>query len=164
VAIEAVLDAWWLETLMRAPGEHRFPFTPDVVLGVLAGYDAPMVRWLDPWLDELDGHGAAHLTAIILDRPVAGPDGGTGLNDQADDNLTPNRPRTSTPNAATAPDWAIEPPAPVVPDGPAWVGKGDQARQVVAWARTETVINGLALVGGTHLDAEALSDVLDRLI
>lgn len=117
-AIEEVLDAWWLETLMRDPGEHQPPYTPDGVLGVLAGYDAPLVRWLEPWLDELDGPGAVHLAAVVLD----------GL------------------------------------DGPAWHGKEDEAAQVMGWARTETVINGLTLIGGTHLDHGVLSDVLDRLI
>ncbi|MGI9597706.1 MAG: hypothetical protein ACR2QK_16200 [Acidimicrobiales bacterium] len=117
-AIEEVLDAWWQETLVLSPGEHRQPFGPDVVLGILVGYDAPLVRWLDPWLVELDGPGASHLATAVLD----------GL------------------------------------DGPAWVGKVDQADQVIGWARTETVINGLTLIGGTHLDDDVLSDVLDRLI
>ncbi len=117
-ALEEVFDAWWQETLLLEPGEHQPPFTPEVVLGVLVGYGAPMVRWLAPWLVELDGPGAAHLAAVVLG----------GL------------------------------------DGPAWRGKADQAGQVIGWARTETVINGLALIGCTHLDDQILSDVLDRLI
>ena len=117
-AIEEVLDAWWLETLMRSPGEHPAPFTPEVVLGVLVGYRAPMVRWLEPWLAELDGPGAAHLATVVVH----------GL------------------------------------DGPAWAGKRDQAQQVLGWARTETVINGLTLIGATHLEDGVLGDVLDRLI
>ena len=117
-ALEEVFDAWWQETLLLEPGEHQPPFTPDVVLGVLVGYGAPMVRWLDPWLSELDGPGAVHLASVVL--------GGLG--------------------------------------GPAWHGKADQAGQVIGWARTETVINGLALIGCTHLEDQVLSDVLDRLI
>lgn len=116
--VEEVLDAWWQETLMQEPGEHRPPFTPDVVLGILAGYDAPLVRWLEPWLAELDGPGSVHLASVILD----------GL------------------------------------QGPAWDGKADTAAQIQGWTRTETVINGLTLIGGTHLEDGVLSDVLDRLI
>lgn len=121
--LEAVLDAWWAETLHLdvgelaaiGPGPYR---TPDEVLGVLAGYDAPMVRWFEPWLTELDGPGAVHLVDMVLD----------GLR------------------------------------GPAWAGKQDRADQVVGWARTEPVINGLLLIGGTHVDPERLSAALDRLI
>lgn len=116
--VEEVFDAWWQQTLMIEPGQHDEGYGPDVVLGILVGYGAPMVRWFEPWLIELDGPGAAHLAKIVLD----------GL------------------------------------DGPAWHGKADQAGQVLGWARTETVVHGLALIGGTHLDDEVLSDVLDRLI
>jgi hypothetical protein len=121
VAIQDVLDAWWLEVLMTEPGEHVAPFTPEVVLGVLAGFDAPMVRWFEPWIAELDGPGAVHLASMV----VTGSDGLTET---------------------------------------AWSSKRDQADQLFGWARTETVINGLALVGGTHLGDELLSETLDRLI
>ncbi len=121
VAIQDVLDAWWREVLMTEPGDHTAPYTPEVVLGVLAGFDAPMVRWFEPWIAELDGPGAIHLASII----VAGTDELTEA---------------------------------------AWVDKADQADQLFGWARTETVINGLALVGGTHLDDDLLSETLDRLI
>ena len=120
-AVIEVLDAWWLETLRREPGEHPAPYRPEIILGVLVGFGAPMVRWLGPWLDEFDGPGAAHLAATVL----GGPDGLSG---------------------------------------PAWHGKDDEARQVLAWARTEPVVTGLTLVGGVHLDAGVLGDVLDRLI
>ena len=39
------------------------------VIGVLVGFGAPMVRWLGPWLDELDGPGAAHLATVVIARP-----------------------------------------------------------------------------------------------
>lgn len=120
-AIEEVLDAWWAETLMLEPGEHPSEFPPAVVLGVLAGYGAPMLRWFRPWLDALDGPGVEHLASIVLGGPA-------GLS------------------------------------GPAWDGHSDQASQVFGWARTETVINGLTLVGGVHLDPDVLGRVLDRLI
>ena len=119
--VEEVLDAWWLETLMRDPGTHVDGFEPEAVLGIVAGYDAPMVRWFEPWLEQLDGPGAAHLGAIV----VAGPAG-----------LTPE----------------------------AWVGCEDQASQLFAWSRSETVVNGIALIGGVHLDDGMLDQVLERLI
>ncbi len=121
VAVGEALDAWWLETLRRHPGEHPEPYRPEVVLGVIVGFGAPMVRWLGPWLDELDGPGAVHLSEVVL----GGPDGLSG---------------------------------------PAWTGKEDEARQVLAWARTEPVVTGLTLVGGVHLGDGMLGDVLDRLL
>jgi hypothetical protein len=121
VAIERVLDAWWRETLERAPGSSVPDYPPSVVLGVVCGFDAPLIRWLEPWLDALDGPGAHHLADVILAGPAA---------------LT----------------------------GPAWEGKADQAGQVLGWARTEPVVNGLALVGGVHLEADTLSRVLDAVI
>lgn len=142
VAIEEVFDAWWQETLMLEPGEHEAPFTPDVVLGVLAGYDAPMIRWFEPWLAELDGPGAFHLVSLIVGGEI--PDG------------------PPAPVIGFAPQ--PPPPSPVTPTGPAWEGKVDQAGQVIGWAKSETVINGLALIGGTHLESWVLGDALDRLI
>jgi hypothetical protein len=120
-AVTAALDAWWLQTLKRPASEHGADYPAGVVLGVLVGFGAPMVRWLRPWLDELDGPGAAHLASVV----IAGPEGLSG---------------------------------------PAWAGKDDEARQVLSWARTETVVNGFALVGGVHLDDGVLDQVLDRLI
>lgn len=119
--VQEVLDAWWLEVLMHEPGEHPERYPPETVLGVLSGYDAPMIRWFEPWIGELDGPGAIHLAAIVV---------------MGRDRLT----------------------------AAAWSGKEDRADQVFGWARTETVINGLALVGGTHLGDQLLSDVLEKLI
>ncbi len=179
VAVEETLDAWWLETLMRRPGEHDFPYTPDVVLGVLAGYDAPMIRWFDPWLAELDGPGSLHLAAVVLGRPVLGHDQQSddqsadsgesrpvGSGDSRSVNSGDGRPAPPRAGAAVReiPAWAQTPPSPVVPTGPAWAGKQDQASQVIAWAKSETVVHGLALIGATHLDPEVMSDLLDRLI
>ena len=120
-AVEGALDAWWAEALALDRGEHREPFTPPVVLGVVLGWGSPLVRWLEPWLAALDGPGARHLAEVV----VGGPD---------------------------------------CLSGPAWAGKADQAGQVLGWARTETVVNGLTLIGATHLDDGLLSDALDRLI
>lgn len=47
---------------------------------------------------------------------------------------------------------------------PGWAGLEDLSGQVVAWARSEPVIVGLTLIGGSHLDRDLLSDALDRLI
>jgi hypothetical protein len=47
---------------------------------------------------------------------------------------------------------------------PGWEGIEDLAGRVVAWARSEAVILGLTLLGGTHLDRTLLSDALDRMI
>ena len=34
----------------------------------------------------------------------------------------------------------------------------------MAWTRTEAVINGLALIGATHIDHDTISRVLDIVI
>lgn len=119
--VTEALDAWWLETLKRQPDEQSEHYPTETVLGVLVGFGAPMVRWLGPWLAELDGPGANHLARVVLG-------GHDGLS------------------------------------GPAWEGRSDEAGQLLSWARTETVLNGLTLVGGIHLDDGVLDRVLDRLI
>lgn len=113
-----VLDAWWFDVLQREPGEHRPGVAPDDVLGLLAHTSPPMVRWLHPWLDTLDGPPAVHLATAIVDGFPA----------------------------------------------PTWAGRSDERQQVMAWTRTETVINGLALIGATHVDDATMSRVLDILI
>lgn len=47
---------------------------------------------------------------------------------------------------------------------PGWAGLEDLSGQVVAWARSEPVIVGLTLIGGSHLDGDDLGQALDRLI
>lgn len=116
--LESVLDSWWAEALNLDAGEQEAGYRAADVLGVIAGYDAPMVRWLEPWLVSLDGPGSVHLVDIVLD----------GL------------------------------------PGPAWADKPDEASQVFGWARTEPVINGLILIGATHVAPDRMSDALDRLI
>jgi hypothetical protein len=49
-------------------------------------------------------------------------------------------------------------------NGPAWDGQDDARNQVLAWARTETIVNGLALIGTTHVESALMSRVLDRLV
>lgn len=113
-----LFDAWWIDVLQREPGEHRTGVAPEDVLGLVAHADAPMVRWLHPWLESLDGPPAVHLATAIVDGFPA----------------------------------------------PTWAGRADERQQVMAWARTETVINGLALIGATHIDDDTMSRVLDILI
>lgn len=48
--------------------------------------------------------------------------------------------------------------------GPSWRGHDDEAQQVLGWARTEAVVNGVALVGAVHLEQEVASRLLDRLL
>lgn len=48
--------------------------------------------------------------------------------------------------------------------GSAWVGLDDERTQVLTWARSETVVNGLALIGATHLDDGTFHALMDRLI
>jgi hypothetical protein len=45
-----------------------------------------------------------------------------------------------------------------------WDGKSDERRQVLAWARSEAVVNGLTMVGGTHLQPGQMAMILDRII
>lgn len=113
-----LLDAWWADVLERSPGEHRSGLSPEPVLGLLAHTRAPMVRWLHPWLEALDGPPAVHLAAAIVDGFPS----------------------------------------------PTWAGRSDERQQVMAWTRSETVINGLALIGATHVDNATMSRVLDILI
>lgn len=117
-AIVDLLDAWWFDVLQRSPGEHRNGVGPEDVLGLLAHTEPPMVRWLHPWLDTLDGPPAIHLATAIVDGFPA----------------------------------------------PTWSGRTDRRQQVMAWTRTEAVINGLALIGATHIDGDTMSRVLDILI
>ena len=116
--VAELLDAWWHDVLQREPGEHRPGIAPDDVLGLLAHAEPPMVRWLHPWLDALDGPAAVHLAdAIVAGFPA-----------------------------------------------PTWAGREDRRQQVMAWTRSETVINGLALIGATHIDGDVMSKVLDVVI
>jgi len=127
--LEALFDAWWLESLNLDVGEHvqnelGEQLVPSVVLGLLAHYDpAPMVRWLLVWVDQLDGPGARHLASFLI-------------------------------SAEPESNWADT----------AWDRREEKRQEVKGWARTDAVIYGLTMVGATHLEPDALSDVLDQLI
>ncbi len=60
--VEAVLDAWWSTLLVL------YPFEPGVddVLATLAVFGLPLVRWLLPLLESLDGSGTLHVRDIVL--------------------------------------------------------------------------------------------------
>lgn len=113
--IADVFDVWWSSTLMFDP-----PVSSEAadVLSILARLDEPLVRWLGPWLADLDGPPARHLARLVR----------SGL-------------------ATTG-----------------WSDQTDAAGQVLAWTRSEPVVFGLALVGGTHLGEGELSEVLDLLV
>lgn len=55
-------DAWWA-TLIQI---HPLPPGVDAVLGSLALFDEPLVRWLQPLLVGLDGAGALHLADLAI--------------------------------------------------------------------------------------------------
>ncbi len=60
-----VLDAWWNTTLALDVSEEGGRSAGEV-LGALAHLNEPLVRWLGPWLVDLDGPAARHLAAFIL--------------------------------------------------------------------------------------------------
>ncbi|MFW2383613.1 MAG: hypothetical protein ACN4GZ_17815 [Acidimicrobiales bacterium] len=45
-----------------------------------------------------------------------------------------------------------------------WNGRNDERRQVLAWARSDAVVNGLTMIGATHLEPGQMAHVLDRII
>ncbi len=62
--IEKLLDQWWATELALEPGE---PAVHDV-LAALIRLDQPVGRWLQPWLEALDGPGARHFVAMVADQ------------------------------------------------------------------------------------------------
>ncbi len=62
--IERLLDLWWSTELALEPGE---PAAHDV-LGALVRLEQPVSRWLQPWLEDLDGPGARHFVALVADQ------------------------------------------------------------------------------------------------
>ncbi len=61
-AMTGVADAWW-STLLRI-----YPYPPgiDEVLASLSQLDLPLVRWLHPFPELLDGPGAQHFADLVL--------------------------------------------------------------------------------------------------
>jgi len=49
-------------------------------------------------------------------------------------------------------------------DHPAWSSRRDEYKQVKAWCKSETVVNGFTMIGGVHLAKGQLAQILDRVI
>lgn len=63
-AIERLLDTWW--TWTRTAIDPTI--APGRVLACLCRVGVPQVRWLGPWLDDLDGPAAQHLAEVITQQ------------------------------------------------------------------------------------------------
>ena len=61
-AVVSFADTWW-----RATRTDEDPLVSvDSVLACLAYLGLPMLRWLGPWLEDLDGPGARHLADAVI--------------------------------------------------------------------------------------------------
>jgi len=45
-----------------------------------------------------------------------------------------------------------------------WDGKRDEKEQVLAWARSEPVLNGIMMIGAAHLEAGQMAAILDKVV
>lgn len=63
-AVEGVVDTWWEWTR----GSNDPQPSPGLVLACLCRLGVPVVRWLTPWLDDLDGPAARHLAVVVIDQ------------------------------------------------------------------------------------------------
>ncbi len=113
-SIELLADTLWIEALTTHPSDP----SADMLLGELTYLQLPMVRWLEPWIESLDGPGAQQLADAII------------------------RPSNTR----------------------AWAGQRDARGQLEAWAASEPVVMGLAVVGGVHLNEGDFAELLDRLV
>ncbi len=71
-------ERWWAEALWGPEDQPAHPVLAEIVhLG------EPMARWLQPWLDDLDGEPAVHLaTAVLADWEAPGFAGLPDLREQ----------------------------------------------------------------------------------
>jgi hypothetical protein len=60
-AIEDVVDTWWTSTRTAIEPE----LSPGLVLACLCRLGVPQIRWLGPWLEDLDGPAARHLANVV---------------------------------------------------------------------------------------------------
>lgn len=60
-AVIDVADAWWTEARWAEPTTPAHHLLAD-----LCHLGEPMTRWLQPWLDDLDGEPARHLAAAVV--------------------------------------------------------------------------------------------------
>lgn len=63
-AVEQFADTWW-ESIRGANDPEP---EPGLVLACLSRLGLPMVRWLGPWLDDLDGPAAGHLADVVISQ------------------------------------------------------------------------------------------------
>lgn len=63
-AVIRVFDAWWSTVLAQHP--HEPP--AEIVLATLCRLNFPIVRWLHPLLEQLDGPAAVHLSEMVLQQ------------------------------------------------------------------------------------------------
>lgn len=64
VVVEAVFDAWWEATLAF----HPSTVPVESVLGTLVHTRLPLIRWLEPWVADLDGAPVEHLAELLEGR------------------------------------------------------------------------------------------------
>lgn len=63
-AVEDVVDTWW----EWVRGSVEPTMSTGLVLACLCRLGVPLVRWLGPWLDDLDGPGALRLAEVVIDQ------------------------------------------------------------------------------------------------
>ncbi len=63
-AVEGLVDTWW--TWTRTAIDPTID--PGLVLACLCRLGVPLVRWLGPWLEDLDGPPARHLADVIISQ------------------------------------------------------------------------------------------------
>lgn len=63
-AVVQVFDAWWATVLAQHPHQP----SAELVLATLCRVDRPLVRWLQPLLEQLDGPAALHLSELVLEQ------------------------------------------------------------------------------------------------
>lgn len=63
-SVEGLVDTWW--TWTRTAIDPTI--NPGRVLACLCRLGVPQVRWLGPWLEDLDGPPARHLADVIISQ------------------------------------------------------------------------------------------------
>ncbi len=156
LAVLDTLEAWWLQALQREMSEQAPGFPPAVMLGIIARWDSPMTRWLTSWLEHLDGPGSRYLVDAIAALELVESESASELGFESGSELSGD--------AEALPGWKVM--APLVSE--AWLDLDDKRGQLIGWARSETVVNGLVLIGATHLHCDhypvLFSEVLDVLL
>jgi hypothetical protein len=63
-AVEKMADTWWEWTRRSIEPQPGV----GVVLACLCRLGVPPIRWLGPWLEDLDGPAAQHLARIVIEQ------------------------------------------------------------------------------------------------